>query len=92
MRSAGISESHSVASTKAQNAAFQSLLSVIITIWQHHIGHCTDRLGCNGDASGNHRDRSVSDGHHGAGLKGEDEAGRGDPFEREAEHREWEIF
>lgn len=74
MRSAGMSESHSVANTNTQNAAFQSLLSVIITIRKHHIGHSANRLCGNLDPGGNHRDSGIGHSHHGTGLQGKSAA------------------
>jgi len=83
MCSTGTSDSHNVANTNAQNAVFQSLLSIIITFRKHHIGYSANRLCGHGDAGSDHRDSGISDSHHGTGLKGHDDAGRDDQFEAE---------
>ncbi len=77
MRSAGMSESHSVASTSTQNAALQglsSVITIIITIRYHCIGHSADGLGRDFDPGRNHRDCGIGNSHHGTGLQGKSEA------------------
>jgi len=81
-----MSESHSVANTNAQNATRQGLLSLIITIGQHHIDHSANGFCGNCDARGNHCDSGIGHSHHGTGLKQCGHAGCSDQFANKTKH------